>query len=139
MNYKMITKAIVSKSSKDKNTFLIDAGFDKGSSGGIVLAIRDGVPNFELVGLVRSVPAEYEFSLKPFTKESDLDFNPMIPYKGEAYVEKAQIFKTGITKAIAVETIKDFISSHEKDIYQKGYMLRNFFSNPTRLINSHNE
>jgi hypothetical protein len=139
MNYKMITKGIVSKSSKDKNTFLIDAGFDKGSSGGIVLAVRDGVPNFELVGLVRSVPAEYEFTLKPFAKENEMDFNPMIPYKGEAYVDKAQIFKTGIIKVIAVETVKNFLASHEKEIYDKGYSLRKLFSNPTRLIKSHIE
>ena len=139
MNYKMVTKGIVSKSSKDKNTFLIDAGFDKGSSGGIVLAVRDGVPNFELVGLVRSVPAEYDFALKPFSKENEIDFNPLIPYKGQAYVDKTQVFKTGIIKVIAVETVKDFIESQEKIILEKGYSLRSFFSNPTKLIRSHNE
>ena len=47
------------------NIFLVDAVFNRGYSGGIVLAIRDGVPNFELVGLVKSVPAEYEYVMKP--------------------------------------------------------------------------
>jgi len=139
MNFKMVTKGIVSKSSKDKNTFLIDAGFDKGSSGGIVLAVRDGVPNFELVGLVRSVPAEYEFSLKPFATENEIDFNPMIPYKGQAYVDKTQIFKNGIIKVIAVETVKNFIEHKEKVVNEKGYLLGNFIQKPTRLIRSHNE
>ncbi len=139
MNYKMVTKGIVSKSSKDKNTFLIDAGFDKGSSGGMVLAVRDGVPNFEFVGLVRSVPAEYELSLRPFAKENEIDFNPMIPYKGQSYVDKTQVFKTGIIKVIAVETIKNFIHDSEKKILEKGYSLNNFISGPTKLIHSFND
>jgi len=50
VGHKMITKGIVSSPRMDRNTaFMIDAPFNRGSSGGIVLAIRDGIPNFELV------------------------------------------------------------------------------------------
>ena len=51
---KMISTAIVSNpQQKNKYVFNIDASFNRGSSGGLVIAIRDGTPNFELVGLVK--------------------------------------------------------------------------------------
>ncbi|KAF0151555.1 MAG: hypothetical protein FD143_1854 [Ignavibacteria bacterium] len=133
MNYKMISKGIVSSPSKDKNTFLIDAVFNRGSSGGIVLGIRDGVPNFELVGLVRSVPAEFEQSLRPFAKDNDFEFNPMIPYKGEIYVEKEQVLRTGITKVLGIEVVKEFIEKSKQQILDKGFTLNAFFNPPQKL------
>ncbi|MGK9369711.1 S1 family peptidase [Melioribacter sp. Ez-97] len=129
MNYKMITKALVSNPKREKNIFLIDAVFNKGSSGGIVLAIRDGVPNFELVGLVRSVPADFQLNLHPFTKEHDIDFNPQIPYKGEVYVEKEQVIRSGIVKVIGIEAVKDFIGKHLPYLRSKGYYLSGFITN----------
>ncbi|MCX7798462.1 MAG: trypsin-like peptidase domain-containing protein [Melioribacter sp.] len=124
MNLKMVTKALVSISSKEKNTFLIDAVFNRGSSGGIVLAIRDGIPNFELVGLIKSVPADYQYILHPLTKDQNLEFNPMVPYKGEIYVQKEQIMRTGITKVISIEAIKDFIEYHKSYLLSKGFYLK---------------
>jgi hypothetical protein len=121
MNFKMITKGIVSSPSKDKHSFLIDAAFNRGFSGGIVLAVRDGVPNFELVGIIRSVPADYSFTLRPMTKEQDLDFNPMIPYTGEAFVDKEQVIKPGITKVIGIELVKEFIQQQKEVLNSQGY------------------
>jgi hypothetical protein len=133
MNYKMISKALVSSPNKEKHSFLIDAVFNRGYSGGIVLAIRDGVPNFELVGLVRSVPAEFEYTLRPLTKEQDFDFNPMLAYKGEAYVDKEQVLRTGITKVIGIEVMRDFILEHKEELIRKGYELRDLFNVPDKL------
>ncbi len=139
MNYKMISKGIVSNPTKDKNTFLIDAVFNRGSSGGIVLAIRDGVPNFELVGLVKSVPAEYQLNVHPFSNINEIDFNPMIPYKGEIYVEREQILRTGITKVIGIEAVKDFILKNKDKILLKGYSIPFLFDTETKtkIINIH--
>jgi len=109
MNYKMISKGIVSSPQRERHSFLIDAVFNRGYSGGIVLAIRDGVPNFELVGLVRSVPADYQYILHPVTKQPDIEFNPMLPYKGEVYVEREQMIRTGITKVIGIELVKELL------------------------------
>ena len=139
MNNKMISKGIVSNPMKEKNTFLIDAVFNRGSSGGIVLAIRDGVPNFELVGLVKSVPAEYQLNVHPFSNLSDIDFNPMIPYKGDLYVEKEQILRTGITRVIGIETVKDFIIKNKEKILAKGYSIPFLFETEqkAKLLNVH--
>ncbi len=133
MNYKMISKGIVSSPGKEKNTFLIDAVFNRGYSGGIVLAVRDGVPNFELVGIVRSVPADYQLSIRPLTKEHDIDFNPMIPYSGEVYVDKEQVLRTGITKVIGIESVKDLLIKNKEELINKGYFFKDIFSSPSQL------
>jgi hypothetical protein len=126
MNYKMISKGIVSELAKEKNTFLIDAVFNRGSSGGIVLAIRDGVPNFELVGIVKSVPADFQFTVRPLFKKGDYNFNPAIPYRGDVSVEKEQIIRTGITKVIGIETVLDFIRKNFDELRGKGYYFKQF-------------
>lgn len=133
MNFKMITKGIVSSPTKDKNYFLIDAAFNRGFSGGIVLAIRDGVPNFELVGLVKSVPADYSYTIRPMQRELDLDYNPMIPYKGEVYVDKEQVLRPGITKIIGIELVKEFIENHKQELINKGFVLKDFYNSPSQL------
>jgi len=128
MNYKMISKALVSSPDHLKgNSFLVDAVFNRGFSGGIVLAIRDGVPNFELVGLVKSVPAESEFLLKPLVRNLDIEMNPWIPYKGDFSVEKRQSIKFGITKIIGIETVLDFFKANRSVIEGQGFFIRKFF------------
>lgn len=130
MNYKMITKGIVSSPNKERHTFLIDAAFNRGFSGGIVLAVRDGVPNFELVGLIKSVPADFVYTLRPLTKDQDLDFNPMIPFKGDAFVDKEQVLRPGITKVIGIETVKEFLMQNKDKLIDQGYIIDNLFNPP---------
>jgi len=138
MNYKMISKAIVSVSEKNKNTFIIDAAFNKGFSGGIVLAIRDGVPNFELVGLVKSVPAEFEDIIKPLSIDQSTEFNPMLPYKGDVYIERRQVISPGITKVIAIESVKELFLEHKDELIKKGFYFNNLF-NPDSLSSPNNK
>ena len=66
LSYLMITSAIVSTPNKDESgSFVLDAVVNRGSSGALVLAIKDGVPNFELVGIVQWVPEEESNILIP--------------------------------------------------------------------------
>ena len=58
MHYKMLTTGVVSKTEDESDYFMLDVNVNRGASGGIVLAIRDGIPNFELVGIISLVPAE---------------------------------------------------------------------------------
>ncbi len=127
MNYKMITKGIVSSPNRDESgSFLIDAVFNRGFSGGIVLAIRDGVPNFELVGLVRSVPAEYEYVLKPEAPTEGYEYNPLLPYKGNIMIEQRVNIKYGVTRVIPIETIVEFINKNADKLLKFGYIFDNF-------------
>ncbi len=63
--YKMVTQGIVSEPDRDHyGSFMMDALFNKGISGGMVLAIRNGVPNFEWVGIASTVAASSTMSFE---------------------------------------------------------------------------
>jgi len=74
------------------------------------------VPNFELVGLIKSVPGEFEFTLRPEFKPGEADYSPLIPYQGIVYVDKNQPMRLGVTKVIGAETIIEFINSYQSII-----------------------
>lgn len=118
----MITKAIVSSPRKDENgSFLVDAVVNPGFSGGLVLAIRDGVPNFELIGMVHWVPEEYENLVYPENIGDKTAFNPVVPYNGDVFVRKHTSIRYGIVKVIPVEVISDFINSSKEKLTKQGF------------------
>ena len=128
MGFKMITKGTVSSPNRDKKgSFLTDASFNRGFSGGIILAIRDGVPNFELVGMAKSVPANFTYVLTP-SKEFDLsEYSPAIPYQGDMYVELKTDLKYGITNSISTESIGELIKKNRRTFLDKGYDIEKLF------------
>ena len=127
LNNKMITKGIVSSPDKDKKgSFLVDAIFNRGFSGGIVLAVRDGVPNFELVGLVRSVPVESRYVLAPAELKTNAEYNRRIPFTGEVFVEKQININYGITNVLSIEAIEEFLENNKTDLEAKGYYIDKF-------------
>ncbi len=108
LNYKMITDAIVSSPNSDDNgSFILNAVINEGFSGGIVLAIKDGVPNFQLVGMVKSMPEEDVYNVQPEIK-SNVNYNPLVPYKGNLFVQKSENLKYGITKVVPIDAIMKF-------------------------------
>ncbi|NHZ87281.1 MAG: hypothetical protein GWP19_15665, partial [Planctomycetia bacterium] len=122
MGHKMITKGIVSNTRDDKSdSFLIDALFNRGFSGGIILAIRDGVPNFELVGMAKSVSARNQLILTPAPLDGQLEYEPYFPYTGDVYVRKYDDINYGITYTISTDEILDFLKRNETQLLQKGF------------------
>jgi hypothetical protein len=123
--YKMATKGIVSNPNKDRRgTFMVDAMFSRGFSGGIVLAIRDGVPNFELVGMIKLVSAHSSLILIPERDGGDLVFDPAVPYKGDVYVERRTEVESGITQAVSIESVREFFKSQDSRLRAKGYIVK---------------
>jgi hypothetical protein len=118
---KMLTNAIVSSPRKDtEGTFYIDASANQGSSGGIVLAIRDGIPNFEIVGLVRVVPAKFSYYLAPGDSATE-EYDPYSAYRGDAFVQKRTDLESGVTKCIPAESIRKSLERHKEQMAQRGY------------------
>jgi hypothetical protein len=125
---KVVTRGIVSSPNKDRtHAFLVDAVFGRGFSGGICLALRDGPPHFEMVGMIKMVPARTSYVLTPGHQnevdELDLDF----PYTGKIFVERRTEIDYGITQAISAETVRDFLESHQVDLSQMGYTFDRMF------------
>lgn len=133
--YQMITRGIVSTpGGKYRKSYLIDALFNKGISGGIVLAIRDGVPNFELVGMAKSVAASYENILIPEEDSHMKQYNPNSPYEGNLFVKMKKEINYGITYSVASNSIKDFIKDHKLELAEKGYLFTSFLRGPEKEV-----
>ena len=125
MHNKIVTRGIVSMPNKNKlDNFLIDALINRGSSGGLVLAIRGEAPNFELVGIVSSVPAEKKFVLSPANTSRDINLLPGTIYDGEMKVEKLDGIRYGIGRIVSSEGIKKFLNDYEGELQSKGYIIK---------------
>ncbi len=104
----MVTKAIVSQPNRDgRGGFLIDSNFNRGFSGGIILAIRDGVPNFEMVGIGSSTSGAPEAILTP---SPDAEYGMQVPYDGQPYVVSINRINYGITFIVPSEEILEFLN-----------------------------
>jgi hypothetical protein len=126
--YRMVTKGIVSSPNRDRRgSFLVDAMFSRGFSGGIVLAIRDGIPNFELVGIVKLVSARSSFVVSPSKEYDEASYDPAIPYNGPIFVERRTEIESGITQAISAESLVAFFDANEPLLLQQGYRLQRVF------------
>jgi hypothetical protein len=129
INYQMVTKAIVSNPNRDEyGSFLVDAVINNGMSGGMVLAIRDGVPNFEMVGIIQWVPEVEENILAPRKLKNNESYNPIIPYEGEEYVKRFSQIRYGIARVISVEAIKNFFQENREILYEKKYYFEKFMN-----------
>ncbi len=123
----MITRAIVSTPNKDgKGSFVLDAVVNRGSSGALVLAIKDGVPNFELVGMVQWVPEEEINILTPAKLKDNKPYSPIVPYKGEEFVKRFSSIRYGIANIISIETIVEFIELNKQSLNEEKYYVNEF-------------
>jgi hypothetical protein len=122
MGHKMVTKGIVSNPEDAlSGSFIIDALFNRGFSGGIILAIKDGVPNFELVGMVKSVSASYDYILKPDQTTDENPYNTYIPYKGSSFIKRDETINYGITFTVSIEEIRKFLIANNNELRMLGY------------------
>lgn len=122
--YKMVTTGIVSDPNRGKDgSFLLDALFNRGFSGGIVLAVRDGVPNFEWVGIARSAAAEYDLKVKPPEHFDLTKYDDHLPYHGDLFVDQQVEIQYGITHIVPMETIQKFLRQNESKIRAAGYAI----------------
>jgi hypothetical protein len=129
INNQMVTKAIVSNPNRDESgSFLVDAVVNNGMSGGIVLAIRDGVPNFEMVGMIQWVPEEEENILVPKVLKNNERYNPIVPYQGDEYVKRFSSIRYGIARVISAEKISSFLKENKSILTEKKYYLDRFMN-----------
>ena len=128
LGHAMITRGIVSDPTRiKKGSFLIDAVFNQGFSGGPVIAVRDGVPNFEIVGMVKSSAALHKYYLKPADTDHVADMNFNEPYEGDVRIESEKDIQYGITFSVTTKTLLDFYKDHRKELLEQGYDLDAFF------------
>jgi len=123
----MVTRAIVSNPGRaEKGRFLTDALYNHGISGSPVFAIRDGIPNFELVGMASSAAAEQIYYLRPGKEQSEF-INPNEPFDGDVFADQYKLIKYGVTFNVTIEVITDFLKRNREKLSRKGYDPERFF------------
>jgi len=129
LSYLMITRAIVSTPNKDESgSFVLDAVVNRGSSGALVLAIKDGVPNFELVGIVQWVPEEETNILTPKKLKNNEAYNPIVPYTGVEFVKRYSSIRYGIANIISIETVINFLEKNRQVLNEKKFYFDEFLN-----------
>ncbi|TNE74688.1 hypothetical protein EP331_00960 [bacterium] len=128
INNRMISHGIVSKPEKDgTNGFLTNAYMNKGFSGGLVVAVRGDVPNFEWVGVASAISSEYEYSIVP-NKNIESYFESGQLYTDSLFLEKKLSINHGISKSVSSEEIKKFMVDSEGLLFKLSYNLTSFYS-----------
>ena len=126
---KMLSTGVISgPPGENKSIFYINTPFNRGSSGGPVFAIRDGVPNFELVGIVKSVSAEMKPYLAPAEdtpRFTGKDFQEI--FNGESIIKTHENIFYGVTYVVAIEVIEQFIEDNRINLAEKGFDIDQFF------------
>jgi hypothetical protein len=128
--FPMVSRAIVSDPNRDRqSSFLLDALFNRGISGGIVLAVRSDGPTLEWVGMARAASATSELILVPERRDIG-EFGVILPYDGDIYVENVQRVDYGITFPIPMTVIQRFIDENKDLLARLGYAVRGHIMNP---------
>ncbi len=118
----LIANSIVSAPNRDSNhSFLINATLTRGVSGGLILALRDGPPHFELVGIVSALSAHLQYYLKPELLEHNTFIDTQNPYTGRAYIGKRLAGDSNIIFAISAEVITRFIRQNIPKLREYGF------------------
>lgn len=126
--HKMLTRGIVGSPDIDSGSnFVIDVILNRGYSGGPVLAVRDGLPHLELVGMVTNMPADYYDVLAPERTKDNLIIDSVTPYQGRTYTSRIEDIQYGFVKAISMEEIKDFILERESEIKLFSFRIDSFW------------
>lgn len=124
---KMVSTAIVSNPRRDRRySFIMDATLHRGVSGGLILALRDGPPNFELVGIASALSGEREYVLRPDKRTIDRDFEFNRPYEGEIFIDTQLRINYGITFTVSIESIREFIRNNNRKLLEQGINLDRF-------------
>ncbi len=119
---KMVTRGLTSRPVADNlKSFVIDATFNNGFSGGAVFAIRDGVPNLEWVGMATSSAALTEWTLMPSVSEGDVGLDPGSPFQGDIFAVQKKRLRYGITICVSADAVVEFLERHADELVSQGF------------------
>ena len=85
------------------------------------------MPNFELVGMAKSVPAETKLYLAPQHSIKILETSPQDKYEGDIKVQSHENIFYGITYVVSAEAIIRFIEKNASKLRDKDFFPELFF------------
>ncbi len=104
---------------EDKDRFFVDAPIRAGYSGGPVVAVRDGLPNFELVGLCRGATTETFRLLVPHQRLNEgAALSPDL--LDHISVEEREMVEPGLGIIVSIEAVKRFLLDSSEQLRENG-------------------
>ena len=119
---RMVTLGTASRSDHPVRSILIDASFNRGFSGGALFAVKNDGSGLEFMGVVTSALGENETYLIPENVEIE-DFNPDLPYRGNLFVRTTPRINYGITNAVAVNEVQEFLQENRRKLNNMGIVI----------------
>jgi len=99
--------------------FNLDAAVRPGYSGGPVIAVRDGLPHFELVGLCRGIAMQKRLGLSPHgSLPPGTVLSPDL--LDRVVVEELEVPEYGLGIAVAIDAMRTFVQSSRGMMARKG-------------------
>ncbi len=116
----MVTRGIVSAANYDnQGSFLTDALFNHGISGGLIIASNDNYESFEWVGMSSTASVKREYFLVPNPGEAKF-YHDFEIYADSLYIDQKSFINYGVSKAIPIEDILEFLYSNEEKLNKFG-------------------
>lgn len=123
--YPMITRGIVSSPKRNEyDDFLMDALFNPGISGGLIMATRNDFRSFEWVGMTNTASADLSKLLVPDPLKSS-EYQNFDIYRDSIYVETKTSLTYGITQSIPMKRIIEFLENNERTLQRLGVRVLN--------------
>lgn len=121
--YQMVAHAIVGGITRGEHgSFLIDAPFNHGFSGGVVMALRGAAEKLELVGISNSSSATTTRVLAP-DKQSISDDDVDDLYTGPIILKQQSSIDYGITRVIPVNVVREFLIENREPLRRYGFRI----------------
>jgi len=116
----MVTRGIVSAPNYDqRSSFLTDALFNHGISGGLIVASRNNFESFEWVGMAVSATATQQQFLIPAPSKQK-KYRNFQAYTDTAVVSEQRTINYGVTQATPIEEIIRFLLTSENELNDLG-------------------
>ena len=121
LGYPMVTRGIVSTPGDlVVGSFLVDGLWNRGMSGGPILALRGDGSGVEWIGMAQAAVASPEVRLRP--EHEDLEPEELgRAYEGPLYLDQLRRIQYGITLSIPMNTIRSFLNRERETLDALGY------------------
>lgn len=118
--FQMVTRGMVSKfTTIPRRSFVLDAPFNRGFSGGVLFTVRGDGSGLDWVGILSAAYAETEYLVSPGEIDEE-DFNPNVEYRGPLYLRRERRINYGISYAVGMEEIGGFFNENSEQIRRLG-------------------
>lgn len=112
--FEAVTRGIVIQANRNaKGDFLTDALYNRGISGGIIIASKDNFKSFDWVGMSNAGIATRNYYLVPEENQVDPDLSYQF-YDGNIMAEEIATLDYGLTQAISTQSIREFLSENRR-------------------------